>query len=66
MNLPTRGAPVRTRYPLIMPNEAPLPSNPDPREKFELRWEPHKLGCLQPGVVLEDRNILFDLMEDRP
>lgn len=37
----------------------------DPQRKFELHWKPHKGGHLQPGVVLEDRDNLFDVMEGR-
>ena len=33
--------------------------------KFKLNWKPHKGGHLQPGVVLEDRDSLFDLMDGR-
>lgn len=36
----------------------------DPQRKFKLRWKPHRGGGhLQPGVVLEDRDSLFDAME---
>ncbi len=34
-------------------------------KKFKLRWKTHKGGHIQPGVVLEDRNLLFDLMDGR-
>jgi hypothetical protein len=34
-------------------------------KKFKLRWKPRKGGLIQPGVVLEDRDALFDLMEGR-
>jgi len=33
--------------------------------KFKLNWTPHKGGHLHPGVVLEDRESLFNLMEGR-
>ena len=37
-----------------------------PQKKFKLNWKPHKaVGQLQPGAVLEDRDILFDVMEGR-
>ena len=36
-----------------------------PPKKFKLQWKPHRAGRMQPGVVLEDRNALFDLMEGR-
>jgi hypothetical protein len=36
-----------------------------PQKKFKLRWKPHARGRLLPGVVLEDRNSLFDVMEGR-
>ena len=36
-----------------------------PSRKFKLNWKPHRSGHIQPGVVLEDRNALFDLMEGR-
>jgi hypothetical protein len=35
------------------------------QNKFKLRWKAHKRGRMQPGVVLEDRNALFDRMEGR-
>lgn len=35
-----------------------------PKGKFRLRWKTFK-GQLQPGVRLEDRDALFDLMEGR-
>jgi hypothetical protein len=35
-----------------------------PKEKFRLRWKTFK-GQLQPGVRLEDRDALFDLMEGK-
>jgi DTW domain-containing protein YfiP len=31
--------------------------------KFKLRWKVHKVGQIQPGVILENRDVLFDLME---
>ena len=34
-------------------------------KKFKLRWKAHKGGRRQPGVVLEDRSALFDLMDGR-
>jgi hypothetical protein len=38
----------------------------DPKRKFKLNWKPHKGGGhLQPGVVVEDRDNLFDVMEGR-
>ena len=39
-------------------------TQPAPR-KFKLRWKTHRGGKIQPGVVLEDRNSLFDLMDGR-
>jgi hypothetical protein len=36
-----------------------------PPRKFKLNWKAHKKGHIQPGVVLEDRDELFDLMEGR-
>lgn len=39
--------------------------NPPASKKFRLRWKTHKGGAIQPGVVLEDRNSLFDLMDGR-
>ncbi|MFQ5745579.1 MAG: type II toxin-antitoxin system VapB family antitoxin [Acidobacteriota bacterium] len=35
-----------------------------PAERFELRWRTER-GELQPGVNLDDRDALFDLMEGR-
>ncbi|MFQ5745200.1 MAG: DUF2191 domain-containing protein [Acidobacteriota bacterium] len=35
-----------------------------PAEPFELRWRAER-GKLQPGVNLDDRDALFDLMEGR-
>ncbi len=35
-----------------------------PKGKFRLKWKTFK-GQLQPGVRLEDRDTLFDLMEGR-
>jgi Arc/MetJ family transcription regulator len=40
-------------------------SGPPSRRTFKLRWRPHAGGRLQPGVVLEDRDNLFDAMEGR-
>jgi Bacterial antitoxin of type II TA system, VapB len=34
------------------------------RRKYRLRWRTER-GRLQPGVSLEDRDALFDLMEGR-
>lgn len=34
-------------------------------EGFKLNLKPHRKGQLLPGVVLEDRNILLDVMEGR-
>jgi hypothetical protein len=37
-----------------------------PRRGFKLRWKPHQGGGhLQPGVVLEDRDSLFEIMDGR-
>jgi hypothetical protein len=36
-----------------------------PAGGFKLRWKAHKRGVLQPGVVLEDRDSLFEAMEGR-
>jgi hypothetical protein len=36
-----------------------------PRRGYRLRWRPER-GRLQPGVHLEDRDALWDLMEGRP
>ncbi len=36
-----------------------------PSRKFRLRWKTHKGGRIQPGVVLDDRDSLFDLMDGR-
>jgi len=36
-----------------------------PRKDFKLRWKPHARGRLQPGVVLEDGDSLFDVMDGR-
>ena len=32
---------------------------------FKLRWKPHAVGRLLPGVVLEDRDNLWDVMDGR-
>ena len=37
------------------------PSTPRPR--YKLQWRAER-GVLQPGVVIEDRNILYDVMDD--
>lgn len=39
-------------------------NDPGPRQPYRLRW-PVSTGTLQPGVVLEDRDRLLDLMEGR-
>lgn len=31
--------------------------------KFNLHWKAHKRGRIRPAVILEDREVLFDLME---
>ena len=35
------------------------------KRTFKLRWKPHTRGRLLPGIVLEDRDSLFDAMEGR-
>lgn len=37
---------------------------PRPRTGYKLRWRPER-GRLQPGVRLEDRDALWDVMEGR-
>ena len=37
---------------------------PNKREKYTLQWSTER-GRLQPGVRLEDRDALFDLMDGR-
>lgn len=37
----------------------------DRAKRFKLRWKTLKRARLRPGVVLEDRNSLFDLMDGR-
>jgi hypothetical protein len=39
--------------------------SPQPRRKYRLVWRTDK-GRLMPGVNLDDRNALFDLMDGRP
>jgi hypothetical protein len=34
-----------------------------PRKRYTLQWQTER-GVLQPGVVIEDRNILYDVMDD--
>lgn len=36
---------------------------PAPRKGYRLRWRTER-GRLLPGVILEDRDALFDVMED--
>ncbi|MGH9870333.1 MAG: type II toxin-antitoxin system VapB family antitoxin [Candidatus Polarisedimenticolia bacterium] len=36
-----------------------------PHEKFRLRWRPAVKGKIQPGVNLDDRQSLWDLMDGR-
>ena len=36
-----------------------------PRKKFRLRWGPATKGRIQPGVNLDDRQSLWDLMDGR-
>ena len=39
---------------------------PQPPGKFKFKWTPHRGGGhLMPGVMLEDRDILFDVMDGR-
>ena len=38
---------------------------PKPKTKYRFDWKPHRSGHIQPGVRLDDRNSLFDLMDDR-
>ena len=38
---------------------------PSKRRGYKLRWRTER-GRLQPGVRLDDRDALFDLMEGRP
>lgn len=40
-------------------------AEPATHKPFKLRWKPHSRGVIQPGVVLEDRDSLFDLMDGR-
>ncbi len=35
---------------------------PAPRKRYKLQWQTER-GALQPGVAIEDRHILFDVME---
>jgi hypothetical protein len=34
-----------------------------PRERYKLKWRTER-GVLQPGVVIEDRSLLCDFMDD--
>lgn len=55
------------RLPLRMVIEAALRSylsGPAPRGAYRLRWRAES-GRLQPGVDLDDRGSLFDLMDGR-
>lgn len=36
-----------------------------PEKKFRLKLTPHPKGKLLPGVVLEDRDLLYEVMEGR-
>jgi hypothetical protein len=36
-----------------------------PEKKFRLKLTPHPKGRLLPGVVLEDRDLLYEIMEGR-
>ena len=38
---------------------------PQPKTKYRFDWKPHRGGHIQPGVRLDDRNSLFDLMDGR-
>jgi Bacterial antitoxin of type II TA system, VapB len=38
-------------------------AEPMAQKPFELLLKPHSRGVIQPGVVLEDRDVLFDLMD---
>ena len=38
---------------------------PEPKAKYHFNWKPHRGGRIQPGVRLDDRNSLFDLMDGR-
>jgi hypothetical protein len=38
---------------------------PAPKAKYRFNWKPHRGGRIQPGVRLDDRNSLFDLMDGR-
>ena len=40
-------------------------AGPQPAKNFKLRWKAHATGKLLPGVVLEDRDSLFDIMAGR-
>ncbi len=38
---------------------------PKRREKYRFEWKVDPLGTIQPGVRLNDRESLFDLMDGR-
>jgi hypothetical protein len=43
---------------------AMIQASPSGQKRFQLQWRTEK-GRLQPGVRIEDRQSLFDLMEGR-
>jgi len=40
-------------------------SRPGQRRKYQFNWKVQPLGTIQPGVRLNDRQSLFDLMDGR-
>ena len=38
-------------------------ARPERKPKYRFNWKPHRGGRLQPGVRLDDRKSLFDLMD---
>jgi hypothetical protein len=41
-----------------------LSAAPSPQRKFRLQWKTYR-GIIQPGVRLDDRDSLFDLMDEK-
>ncbi len=40
-------------------------NSPKPRPKYQFKWKVDPKGTIQPGVDLNDRKSLFDLMDGR-
>ncbi len=40
-------------------------NGPKPRGKYKFNWKVQPLGTIQPGVDLNDRKSLFDLLDGR-